>query len=109
MVRRQVCYQGTRNGDLEMPDMESYGLAERLAYLGRYLSRNTEWGQKVRDIFPRLESDREAEGHSKPKSSAPFTCECRKALHKIPRSSDLSRSQKKLYQELVAGGDSLSM
>ena len=34
MVRRQVCMQRTRNGGLGMPDLESYWLAERGAYLG---------------------------------------------------------------------------
>ena len=38
MVRRQVCIQGTRNGGLGMPDLESHWLAERLAYLGRSLT-----------------------------------------------------------------------
>ena len=35
-----------------------------------------------------------------------FVCECCWALHKPPRSSDLSQSRKELYQELVAGSAS---
>ena len=81
MVCRQVCSQRPWNGEHGMPEMESLLLAERLAYLGRSLSGDTVWGQKVRDIFPRLESDPEAEGLRKPKGAAPFTCECQKALH----------------------------
>ena len=53
MIYRQVCCQRPQNGGLEMPDQESNWLAERLAYLGWSLSRDTVWGQKVRDIFPR--------------------------------------------------------
>ena len=106
MVRRQVCCQRPRNGGLRMLDLESHWLAERLAYLGRSLLRDTAWGQKVRDLFPRLESDPEAEVCRKPEGAAPFICECRKALRKLPRSSDLSRSPKELYRELVVGSAS---
>ena len=103
MVCRQVCCQRPLNGGLGMPDLESYRLAERLAYLGWSLSRDMVWGQKVRDVFPRLDSDSKAEGRCKPKGATPFTHECRKILCKLPRSSDISRSQKKLYLELVVG------
>ena len=54
--------------------------AERLAYLGWSLSRETVWGQKVRDVFPRQESDPEAKGRRKPECATSFTRECRKAL-----------------------------
>ena len=52
--------------------------ADRLAYLGRSLSRGTVWGQKMRDVFPCLESDPETEGHRsrrKPMDTASFTLE----------------------------------
>ena len=45
MVRRRVCYQHPRNGGLGMPNLESHWLAERLAYLGRSLSRDMVWGR----------------------------------------------------------------
>ena len=62
-----------------MHDLENQWLAERLTYLGRSLSRDTVWGQKVRDVFPRLESSPKAEDRRKPKGTAPFIRECRKA------------------------------
>ena len=37
MVRRQVCYERPRDGDLGMPGLESHRLVERLAYPGRSL------------------------------------------------------------------------
>ena len=98
MVRRQVYCQRTRNGGLGMPDLESHWLAERQAYLGWFLPRDTVWGQKVRDVFPCLESDPEAKGRHKPKGAATFTHKYRKALRKRHRSSDLSRSRKELYR-----------
>ena len=54
MVHSQVCHQCPRNGGLEMPDLESHWLAERVAFLGQSLSRDTVWAQKVREAFPRL-------------------------------------------------------
>ena len=99
MVCGHICCQRPRNEGLGMPDLESHWLAERLAYLGRSLSRNMVWGQKMIDVFSRLESDTEAEGRRIPKGAAPFTRDCRKPLRKFPRSSDLSRSQKELYRE----------
>ena len=48
MVRRQVCIQHTRNGDLGMPDLESHWLAERLAYLGRSLTGDAMWTQRLK-------------------------------------------------------------
>ena len=66
MVRRQVCIQHTRNGDLGMPDLESHWLAERLAYLGRSLTVDAVWRRKVSRTFPRLQSDPKAEGQRKP-------------------------------------------
>ena len=98
MVRRQVCCQRPRNGGQGMPDLESHWLAERLSYLGRSLSRDMMRGQKVRDVFLRLESHPETEGRFKPKGAGPFTRECRKSLRKLPWSSDLSRSLKELFR-----------
>ena len=86
-----------------MPDLESHRLAERLAYLGRSLSRDTVWGQKVREVFPRLEYNPKAKGRRKPRDEAPFARECRKALRKPSGSSYLSRSRKELYRDLLVG------
>ena len=91
---------------LGMPDLESHRLAERLAYLGRSLSRETMWGRKLRVIFLRLQSNPEVEGRRRPKDEVPFTLECPKALRKLPGSSDLSRPRKELYGELVVGSAS---
>ena len=103
MVRRQVCIQHTRNGGLGMPDLENYWLAERLAYLGRSLTGDAVWRGKVGRNFPRLKFDPKPEGQRKPMGE---TSECRAALRNFSRSSDLSRPQKELYQELVVGSDS---
>ena len=84
MVYGQVCCQLPRNGGLGMPDLESHCLVGRWAYLSRSLSKDTVWGQKVRDVFLRLGSDLEAKGRHK-------------VVGKLSRSSDLSRSRKKLY------------
>ena len=89
-----------------MSDLESHWLAERLAYLGQTLTKDTAWEHKVRKVFPRLKSNPKAEARRKPGSKTPFVRECRRALHKLPRSSDLSQSRKKLYRELVAGSAS---
>ena len=78
-------------------------LAERLAYLGRSLATDAVWGLKVRNGFPHLRSNPEAEGHRRPRDEALFTRECRRAIRNLPRSSDLSRSRKELYRGLVAG------
>ena len=56
MVRRQLCCQRPRNRGLGMPDLGNQWFIERLAYLGRSLSKDTEWRGKVCDTFPRLES-----------------------------------------------------
>ena len=101
MVCRQVCCQRPCNGGLGMPDLENHWFAERLAYLHRSLSRDTVWGQKVRDVFPCLKSNPKAEGRRKLRSKAPFVHELRQALRNIPGSSNLSRPRKGLYRELV--------
>ena len=106
MARRQVCYQRPRNGGLGMPDPESHWIVERLAYLDRFLSRGTVWGQKVRVVFPRLKSNPEAEGHRRPRDETPFASECCITLHRLPGSKDLSRPRKELYRELVVGSAS---
>ena len=79
MVRRQVCCQRPRDGGLGMPD-----LTEKLAYLGRSLTKDTVWGLKLRDAFPRLSSNPEAEGRRRPRDETPFTRECRKAKQPTP-------------------------
>ena len=99
MVRRQVCHQRLCNGGLKMPDLESHWFAERLAFLGRSLTRDTVWGQNVKKAFPRLMSNPKAESCRRPRGEAPFFAECRKALCNLPWSSDLSWSRK----ELVVG------
>ena len=106
MVRRQVSYQRHRNGVLGILDFGSHQLAERLADLDRSLSKDTVWGQKIRDIFPRLEFNPKTEGRRRTRDEAPFARECREALHNLLGSSDLSRSRKELYQELVVGSAS---
>ena len=106
MVHRQVCCQHPWNGDLGIPDFESHWLIERLAYLGRSLLRDTVWGQKVRDIFPRLKSNPKAKGCCKPRDEASFICKCRITLHNLPGSSDLSPHQKELYRDLKVGSAS---
>ena len=106
MVRRQVCIQRTRNGGLGMPDMESHWLAERLAYLGRSLTRDAVWRRKASRTFPRLNSDPKAEGRRKPLGEALFVRDCRKSLCKFLGSSDFSWPRKELYRELVVGSAS---
>ena len=106
MVRRQVCIQCTRNGDLGVPDLESHWLAERLAYLGRSLTGDSVWRRKVSRTFPRLKSDPKAEGRRKSLGETWFVRECRKALRNLHGSSDLSRPRKELYRELVVGSAS---
>ena len=101
--RRTVCCQRPREGGLGMPDLESHWLAERLAYLGRSLTKETVWGHKVRDVFPRLRSNPKAESRSRLRGEIRFSIECCRALCNLPRSSDLSWPRKKLYHGLVEG------
>ena len=103
MVRRQVCVQCTRNGGLGMPDLKSHWLAERLAYLGRSLTKDAVWRRKASRTFPRLKSDPKAEGRRRPLGEVLFVHECRTALRNLLGSSDLSQPQKELYRELVVG------
>ena len=103
LVRRQVCYQHPRNGRLGMPDLDSHWLTERPPYLGQSLTKDTVWGHKVRNVFLYLKSNPKAEARSTSGNDTPFVRECRRALRKLPRSSDLSRFWKELYRELVAG------
>ena len=91
IVRRQVCIQRTRNGGLGMPDLESHWLVERLAYLGRSLTRDAVWRLKA---IPRLKSDPKAEGRRKSLGEALFVRECRTALCNHLESSGLSRPRK---------------
>ena len=39
MIRWQVCCQRPRNKSLGMPKMENHGFAERIAYMGQFLSK----------------------------------------------------------------------
>ena len=103
LVRRQVCCLRPRNGGLEMPDLKIHWLAERLAYLGQSLTKDTVWGHQVRDVFPRLKSNTKAEARRRPENETPFVRECHRALQRFPRFSDISQSRKELYRELVAG------
>ena len=59
-----------------MSYLESHWLDERLVYLGWSLLRDMVWGQKVRDVFPRLESYPKAKAHCKPRGEATFVHEC---------------------------------
>ena len=106
MVRRQVCCQRLRNGGLGMLDLESLWFAERLAYLGRWLSTGAVWIWKARKTFSHLMSNPKAESRRRPRGEAPFARECYQAFCNLPGSSDLSRSRKKLYQELVVASTS---
>ena len=106
MVRRQVCIQRTRNGGLGMPDLESYWLAERLAYLGRSLTEESVWRRKVSRTFPRLKSDSKAKVRCKPLGETPFVRECWTALRNLLGSGDLSWPRKELYRELLVGSAS---
>ena len=101
LVSRQVCCQCPRETGLGMPDLKSHRLAERLAYLGRSLTKKTVWDHKVRDVFPRLRYNPGAEGRRRPRVDTRFSIECRRALRSLPRSSDLSWTRKKLYRGLV--------
>ena len=67
-------------GGLGMPDLECHWLAERLAYLGRYLTGDTVWRRKASRTFPRFKSDPKAEGRHKPMGEALFLRECRTAF-----------------------------
>ena len=81
-------------------------LAERLAYLGRSLTRDAVWRRNASRNFPCLKSDRKAEGRRRPLGEALFVRESRKALPNLLRSSDFSWPRKELYRELVVGSAS---
>ena len=53
MVRRQVCCHRLSNGGLGMPDLKNHWFAERLAYLGRSLSKDTLLRRKASETFLR--------------------------------------------------------
>ena len=90
MVRREVCIQRTCNGGLGMPHMASHKNAERLAFLNRTLMEGQVWEGSVREAFPDLDLDPDAERRRRPRGETPFLKECRKALRRLPRSIDLS-------------------
>ena len=60
----------------------------------------------MRDAFPRLRLNPKAEGRRRPRDETPYVSECQRAVRNLPRSSDLSRSRKELYQGLVVGSAS---
>ena len=105
MVRRQVCHQLLHNGGLRMPDLERHWLAERLAFLGQSSLRDMVWTQKVKEAFCHLGGCPKAKSCHRPRRKAPFLAECCMALRCLPGSSDLSRPQKEVYQDLVVGFD----
>ena len=72
MVPRQVCIQRTHDGGLGMPGLESYWLAEKFAYLGGSLTGDALWRRKVCRTFPRLKSERKADGLRKPMGETAF-------------------------------------
>ena len=106
IVYWQVICQHSSNRGLGIPDLENHWFAENLIYLGQSLSRDSVWGWNVSDAFSRLKSDPKAEGQRKLRGEAPFVRKCRKALHSLPGSSDLSRLRNELYQDLVVGSTS---
>ena len=87
-----------------MPHMASHKNAERLAFLNRSLTEVPVWEGSVREAFPKLDRNPKAERRRKPRET-PFLRECRQALRKFPRSSDLSQPRKALYRELVVGAE----
>ena len=60
----------------------------------------------MRVAFLRLRLNPEAEGRRRPRDEPSFVIECRRALQKLPRSSDLSWTRKELYRGLVVGSAS---
>ena len=56
LVSRQVCCQRPWEGGLGMPDLESHRLAERLAHLGRSLTKKTVWGHSFLPFSPPLKT-----------------------------------------------------
>ena len=101
-----VHYQCPKNRGLGISDLEAHWFVGRLAYLGWCLSKGMAWRQKVRKTIPRFMSDPKAKGRHKRRSEAPFARECCQALCNLPGSSDLSRSWKQLYQELLVASTS---
>ena len=59
-----------------MPDPENHWSTERLAYLGRSLSKDMVWRRKLSDVFRRFKSDPKAVGRHKLRGEALFFCEC---------------------------------
>ena len=84
MVHRHVSCNRSRNGGLE-----NHWFAEILAYLGRYLSKDTVLRQKARDTFPRLISDPKDEARRKLRGKTRFVSECHKSLRNLPGSRDI--------------------
>ena len=70
-VRRGTVIQRLSNGGLGMPSLKCHCDAERLAFLGRALTAESETplGHKVGALFPKLDTDESAEQGCLPKES----------------------------------------
>ena len=102
---RTTCHQRVVHGGLGMPCIQSHLDACRLAFLAKASNEDSEtlWGHKVRALFPRLDYLPGVESRRRPRSESKFHRECRLALARMPRSSDLSTPRRTLYQGLVEG------
>ena len=65
------------------------------------LRRDTVWGRKVKEDFPRLKFNPKLVGCCRIRSGATFAREWRKTLHSFSGSNDVSRSRKDQYREHV--------
>ena len=97
MVCRQVCCLCPCNGEPQ----ENLWFAERLAYMGCSLSKDTVWRWKASNSFLGLKSDPKAEGQCRWKGKALFVREHCKGLCNFPGSSNLSWPRQELYWDLV--------
>ena len=101
---RDICHQRLIHGGLGTPSIQSHLDACRLAFLGRATNEHHEtfWGQRVGALFPRLYTHPGVESRRRPRESR-FHRECRLALARMPRSSDLLTPRQELYHGLVEG------
>ena len=103
MVCGHLCCQRPHNGGLRMLDLKSHYLTEKLAFLGRSLMDKAVRGRKVEVAFPNLKSNPKAKCCRRQRGETLYLTECRKAIRRLPESSDISRSWKELYRALVKG------
>ena len=103
MVPKETCSQRPSNGCLEMLDLASHRLAERLSFLRWSLTEDSTSGPKVRVTFPILTFCLEAEGWQRPKEESLFLKECRVSFCKLPWLSNFLRLRMVLYRDLVKG------